>query len=149
MHDVADSVLNTYYGECPKCEVPHDQLGDSNRFLAYDYRKALETYALADGDICMFRAACKDNRIKPVFHPFWESLLLANMYVSITPDILHQLLQGVVKHLIAWLSDPLVFGPQCIDARCRLMPPNHQIALFPKGISILARDSGKEHKNIC
>jgi len=142
-------VTCTYYGECPKCKVPHDQLGDSNRFLAHDYRKALEIYALADGNVCMFCAACKDNGIKPVFHPFLELLLLANMYVSITPDILHQLLQGVMKHLIAWLSDPLVFGPQRIDVQCCLMPPNHQIALFPKGISILAQVSGKEHKNIC
>ena len=142
-------VTSTYYGECPKCIVPHDQLGDSDRFLSCDYRKALETYALADGDVRTFNAACRDSGIKPIFHPFWETLPLANIYVSVTPDILHQLLQGVMKHLIAWVSDPLIFGGQSIDARCQLMPPNHQISLFPKGISILSRVSGKEHKNIC
>jgi len=72
-----------------------------------------------------------------------------NIYISITPDILHQLLQGVMKHLIAWLSDLLIFGGESINARCRLVPPNHQIVLFPKGISILSYVSGKEHKNIC
>jgi len=142
-------VACTYYGECPKCEVKHDQLGDYTRSLACDYRKALDSYALADGDACTFCAACKDNGIKLVFHPFWEILPLANIYISITPDVLHQLLQGVMKHLIAWLSDPLVFGPQQVNVRCRLMPPNHQITLFPKGITILTCVSGKEHKNIC
>jgi len=139
----------TYYGECPKCEVPRDQLGECCTFLPRDYGKALATYALADGDVRPFHAACKVNGIKPVIHPFWASLPLVNIYKSITPDVLHQLLQGVMKHLVAWLSDPLVFGRKAIDARCRLMPPNHQIVLFPKGITSLSRVSGKEHKNIC
>ena len=36
-----------------------------------------------------------------------------------------------------------------IDARCRAIPPNHNILLFPKGISTLSRVSGHEHKKIC
>ena len=103
-------VTCTYYGECPKCDIPCNQLGEYKQFKSRDYGKALDTYALADGNIRTFHAACKANGIKPVFHPFWESLPLVNIYVSITPDILHQLLQGVMKHLISWLSDPLMFG---------------------------------------
>ena len=108
-------VTCTYYGECPKCEVPHDQLGEHDEFLPRDHGKALSAYALADEDVCEFHRSCKENGIKPVFHPFWESLPELNMYASVTPDVLHQLLQGVMKHLIAWLSDPLVFGPWGID----------------------------------
>ena len=142
-------VTCTYYGECPKCEVPRDRLGDHTTFLSRNHGKALETYALANGDVHVFHAACKANGIKPVARPFWESLPLANIYASVTPDILHQLLQGVMKHLIAWLSNSSVFGWRGIDARCRLVPPNHQIRLFPRGITSLSRVSGKEHKNIC
>ena len=142
-------VTCTFYGECPKCEVPWDQLGDPDTFTSCDLGKALRTFALADGNIRTFHAACRDNGIKLVFHPFWESLPHADIYVSVTPDILHQLLQGVMKHIIAWLSDPLVFGQQRIDARCRLMPPNHQTTLFPRGITTLSCVSGKEHKNMC
>jgi hypothetical protein len=116
--------------------------------LPRNYGKALATYALVD-DAISFRAACEENGIKPVDHPFWEYLPLANIYQSITPDVLHQLLQGVMKHLVAWLSNSLMFGQQGIDARCRLMPPNHHIVLFPKGITSLSRVSGKEHKNMC
>ncbi|KAF8490231.1 hypothetical protein F5888DRAFT_1621135, partial [Russula emetica] len=32
-----------------------------------------------------------------------------------------------------------------IDARCRRLPPNHNIRLFMKGISTLSRVTGKEH----
>ena len=142
-------VTCTFYGGCPKCEVPWDQLGDLGTFASRDLGKALRTFGLADGNVCTFYAACRDNGIKPVFHPFWKSLPLANIYDSITPDILHQLLQGVMKHLIAWLSDPLIFGQQRIDAQCRLMAPNHQTVLFPRGITTLSRVSGKEHKNMC
>jgi len=39
--------------------------------------------------------------------------------------------------------------PGQIDARCRAIPPNHNILLFPKGISILSWVTGHEHKKIC
>ena len=38
----------------------------------------------------------------------------------------------------------------CFDnARCQSLPPSHHITLFPKGITILSRVMGTEHKNIC
>ena len=36
-----------------------------------------------------------------------------------------------------------------IDAQCCAIPPNHNILLFPKGISTLSRISGHEHKKMC
>ena len=139
-------VTCTYGGRCPKCLVPPDKLGSFVRFPLRDYEKAQDTYLLADGDTHRFHAACREAGQKPVFHPFWESLPLANIFISITPDVLHQLLQGVFKHLIAWLLE--AFGPAEIDARCRSLPPNHHISTFAKGISRLSRVTGKEHKNM-
>ncbi len=75
--------------------------------------------------------------------------MLTNIYVSITPDILHQGLQGIVKYLVAWLRNPKAFGTKLIDARCRTLPRNHHIKTFPQGISILSRVSGQEHKDLC
>jgi len=40
---------------------------------------------------------------------------LVDIYLSITPDILHQLLQGVMKHLISWVTSLGAFGPAEID----------------------------------
>ena len=140
-------VTCTYNGRCPKCVVPPDQLGELTPFPLRSYDEALDTFLLADGDVRPFHVACREAGLKPVFHPFWECFPLANIFVSITPDILHQLLQGVVKHLIMWLT--IAFGPAVIDTRCRSMPPNHHIAAFPKGITCLSRVTGQEHKNMC
>ena len=142
-------VTCTFKDRCPKCTVPSHCLGDYNHFPLRDFDNAADVYLLANSDAHVFHAACREAGLKPVYHPFWESLPLANIYVSITPDVLHQLLQGVVKHLISWLTDPLVFGPEAIDARCRSLPPNHHIRLFPKGITTLSRVTGTEHKDIC
>ena len=142
-------VTCTYNGRCPKCTVPPDQLGDFIRFPLRDLDKASEVYELADGDATQFHAACRATGLKPVHHPFWEFLPLSNIFLSITPDILHQLLQGVLKHILSWISKPSAFGPEEIDARCRRLPPNHNIRIFSKGITTLSRVSGLEHKNIC
>ena len=142
-------VTCTFNGRCPKCIVPDEQLGDYEPFPLRDFDNAMDLYRLAEHDALVFHAACREAGLKPVYHPFWDSFPLANIYLSITPDVLHQLLQGVMKHLISWLTSPGVFGPGAINARCRLLPPNHHITLFPKGITTLSRVTGTEHKNIC
>ena len=149
MGDYPEQVLVTctYNTRCPKCLVPPDQLRSFTSSPLRDYDKVRNVYHLSDGDAYMFHSACRKMEQKPVFHPFWELLPLTNIFLSITPDILHQLLQGVFKHLVAWLVD--TFGPSEIDARCRAIPPNHHITLFVKGISWLSRVTGKEHKNMC
>ncbi|KAN0134199.1 hypothetical protein V8E53_007971 [Lactarius tabidus] len=139
-------VTCTYNKQCPKCQVPPDKLGSHARYPLRDYDQARDVHLLADGDAHAFHAACRKADQKPVFHPFWESLPLSNIFVSITPDILHQLLQGVLKHMVSWLID--TFGAAEIDVRCRSLPPNHHISVFAKGISGLSRVTGKEHKNM-
>ena len=62
------------------------------------------------------------------------------------PDILHQLFQGILKHLIAWIR--LACGDAEIDAHCCCLPPNHHIRLFMKGICHLSRVTGAEHNQI-
>ncbi|KAI9430032.1 hypothetical protein H4582DRAFT_2114015 [Lactarius indigo] len=142
-------VTCTYSGQCPKCTAPHDQLGDFVRFPLCSYDQATATYSLVDEDVHVFHAGCRAAGLKPVFHPFWESLPLVNIFVLITPDILHQMLQGVMKHLVAWLTHSGIFGAGPINARCRSLPPNHHIKTFSNGISTLSRVSGQEHKDMC
>ncbi|KAF7364490.1 hypothetical protein MVEN_00317400 [Mycena venus] len=94
----------------------------------------------------VYSKACADAGIKPIYHLFWEGLPYTNIFQAISPDILHQLYQGIVKHLIAWLKE--CCGEDEIDARCRRLPPNHNMRLFMSGISNLSRVSGKEHNQI-
>ncbi len=142
-------VTCTLNGRCPKCLVPPNQLGDYCHFPARNHAEAIDTYNLADEDIHQFHATCRAKKLKPVFQPFWYALPLVDVFLSITPDVLHQLLQGVVKHITAWLSDSAVFRAVEVDARCHSLPPNHHITLFPNGITTLSRISGKEHKDMC
>lgn len=43
----------------------------------------------------------------------------------------------------------MICGDTEINARCRRLPPNHNIHLFMNGISRLSRISGAEHNQIC
>ncbi|KAG1794381.1 uncharacterized protein HD556DRAFT_1431983 [Suillus plorans] len=136
--------------ECPNCDTPSDELGLSARdanFQPRDLAAVLDVLATLDEGGVAFVHACTEAGIKPIIHPFWETLPLANIFESIMPDILHQLYQGLVKHLIAWLSKAC--SSEEIDARCRCLPPNHHIRHFMKGITTLSRLSGTEHNQIC
>ena len=140
-------VTCTSHGRCPKCLVPPGQLGKYELFPLHMQRSVTGTYNLADEDRCQFHQACREAGIKPIVHPFWATFPLADIFISITPDILHQMLQGMMKHLIHWLVG--IFGPSAINVRCKSIPPNHKILVFSKGITILSRVMGQEHKKIC
>ncbi|GJE84945.1 Plavaka transposase-domain containing protein [Phanerochaete sordida] len=144
-------VTCTKYGECPVCTQPRSELGDYDPGIDFplrDLSKVLDVLEQVD-DLSRARYSrkCKAVGIKPIYKPFWESLPYSDVFLSIAPDILHQLLQGVVKHLVSWLKD--VYDEDEIDARCRRFPPNHNVRLFFKGITKLSRLTGTEHADIC
>ncbi|KAJ7429855.1 hypothetical protein B0H11DRAFT_2264802 [Mycena galericulata] len=135
-------------GECPTCPVPRDELRSfEEMYEPRDLSAVLQALAKADGNATEFTRACESAGIKPIYHSFWEDLPFVNIFLSITPDVLHQLYQGVIKHVVAWIKE--AFGPVEIDARCRRLPPNHNTRLFLKGITTLSRVSGTEHSQIC
>jgi len=141
-------VTCTKTGDCPTCPAPRDEMGNpesaTNPRELNPVLDALDT--IADGPAA-FSRACQEVGIKPIQQPFWQCLPFVNIFRSITPDILHQLYQGNIKHLISWLQRAC--GEAEIDARCRRLPPNHNIRLFLKGISHLSRVTGTEHDQIC
>lgn len=135
------------YGTCPTCPIPPDELGTGKVLPPRDLEPILQALLKFREGIEAFEEACNDLGIKPVAHPFWEDLPYVQIYRSVTPDILHQLYQGLIKHLVAWLQE--VFGAAEMDARCSRMPPNHNIRIFSKGLSVLSKVSGEEHRDIC
>ncbi|TEB31128.1 hypothetical protein FA13DRAFT_1791834 [Coprinellus micaceus] len=141
----------TITGDCPGCPAPHDTLGEFNKDDANNawrpLNRVLDALDAVDEDPIGYRDLAEELRVKPIIEPFWKELPLAHVYRSITPDVLHQLYQGVVKHLISWLKEAC--GASEIDARCRRLPPNHNIHHFVKGITSLSRVSGKEHAAMC
>lgn len=113
-------------GECPKCMIPRGDIGKESQHSHsfQDLEQILDALSLVD-DIPSFHEACKEAGIKPVFEPFWEKLPYSNVFQSITPDILHQLYQGILKHIKSWVIS--AYGSIEIDARCCHLPPNHNI----------------------
>ena len=133
------SILNALF--------PLTNFGKYESFPLRIQRGVIGSYLLADQDICRFHQTCHKAKLKPIVHPFWATFPFADIFSSIIPDILHQMLQGMMKHLIGWLTN--IFGPSAINAQCKSIPPNHNILLFPKGILILSHIMGQEHKKIC
>ncbi|PPQ76921.1 hypothetical protein CVT26_001382 [Gymnopilus dilepis] len=135
-------------GDCVICDVDRDLLEDlDSTGPPRDVRPVLEALEKVKDGPRAFVEACSKLGIKAVSTPFWKDLPHVNIYDSITPDILHQLYQGVIKHLILWVRSACSDAE--IDARCRRLPPNHNIRLFLKGLSPLSRITGTEHDQIC
>jgi len=129
------------------CPIPKDELGEDKSLPIRALLPILEAFSTVDDGPSAYSNACKAAGIKPVVHPFWENLPYVHIFRSITPDVLHQLYQGIVKHVVSWISD--TFGSAEIDARCRQLLPNHNVRIFLKGITTLSRVSGKEHADMC
>ncbi|KAI0037965.1 hypothetical protein FA95DRAFT_1459796, partial [Auriscalpium vulgare] len=133
--------------QCPKCHIDRGSLGDSTAGQPRKVGPVLAALGKLDEGAAVYIQECQAAGIKPVYKPFWQDLPYSNAFQSITPDVLHQLYQGMVKHLLAWLKS--VFGTEEIDARARRMPRNHNTRLFSAGISHLSRVSGQEHRDLC
>ncbi|EPS92888.1 hypothetical protein FOMPIDRAFT_1137184, partial [Fomitopsis schrenkii] len=100
------------YGTCPKCQCPADMLGEEEP-------AALRTSELTEdiishawdsggGRAAAVEAECMMLDVSGgVKKPFWVGLPYADVHLSITPDVLHQLYQGVFKHLVSWCQDLL------------------------------------------
>ena len=138
-------VGGAFTGDCPVCTCPFEDLEDyPSEYPDRDaeaVREALKHLGAPD-----FAQRCRDVHVKPLQHPFWEPFSYCDIYQSITPDVLHQLYQGVFKHLLSWLKDAC--GAAEIDARVARLPPSHGVRIFWKGITKLSRVSGAEHKQI-
>ncbi|KAJ6619584.1 hypothetical protein B0H10DRAFT_1946637 [Mycena sp. CBHHK59/15] len=91
----AEQVLVTAVktGECPTCEVPHDELGEDSVFPLRDLESILAVLDMLDDGPAIYAQACAEAGIKPIYHPFWEGLPYTNIFQAISPDILHQLYQ--------------------------------------------------------
>ncbi|EKM48763.1 uncharacterized protein PHACADRAFT_202426 [Phanerochaete carnosa HHB-10118-sp] len=149
--DYSEQVLVTCVksGDCVICTQPRNELGDLGpKYLMRDINAVLDVLrkvdTLSDAE---YAHACSSVGIKPVYQPFWEQLPYSDVYSAIISDILHQLLQGVIKYLVAWVK--AAYSKDEINARCHCLPPNHNVWSFFKGITKLSRLTEREHTDIC
>ena len=96
-------------GECPGCKVHRNDLGEFGALADSPFRdinKILDALEALDNsnDYSDFAQTCADLSVKPLAEPFWKELPFTNIYQAITPDVLHQLYQGIFKHLVSWIK---------------------------------------------
>jgi hypothetical protein len=140
----------TKYGTCFKCKRPSDELAlrtpGENRTQQWTLR-VLRQAAASSKTLNQFHGKCQVLDVSgAVEHPFWEDLPYCDIHLAITPDVLHQLYQGVFKHMVSWCSD--LMHPTELDARLRCLPPCFGVRNFQNGWSALSQISGKERKDM-
>lgn len=133
-------------GECPQCLVPPTELGELETFPLRALEEVLAALSTFDTDPEKFFGHCRKARIKPVVHPFWEDLPFANVFLCVTPDVLHQLLQGLIKYLVKWVKK--AYSEEELDKRCQKLPRGCYLRHFLRGISPLSKSTGKEHYDV-
>jgi hypothetical protein len=77
---------------------------------------------------------------------WWCLRAFTDILRILTSDVLHQLYQGVFKHVVNWCQS--VVGAKRLDQRIRSLPQFQGIRHFKNGISALSQISGPEHKDM-
>ncbi|KAJ7868925.1 hypothetical protein B0H14DRAFT_3582668 [Mycena olivaceomarginata] len=134
------------YGTCPKCQRSAADLQDPlpSAMRTPDWTLGIIREGEKTGTENKFHDYCMEHEVAGVHQPFWTGFPLTNISLSLTPDVLHQLYQGVFKHLLGWCQSLMTANE--LDARIRSLPPSFGVRHFDKGISLLSQVSGKERK---
>ncbi|KAJ7779638.1 Zn-finger domain-containing protein [Mycena metata] len=130
---------------CPRCVVPANNRGDHVVFPPRDVEETLERLdAHQQGKN---PPKFEEDGIRPVYQPFWADLPHADIFSCFTPDLLHQLHQGIFKdHLRKWCV--ALIGEDEFDARFIAMSNHAGLRHFKKGISSVSQWTGTEHKEM-
>jgi hypothetical protein len=138
-------VANCKQNFCPKCLVTPSQRGDN---IISDARNQDQTIRiLGQKEEGGRPKALQLEGIATVLHPFWEHLPHCNIFSAITPNILHQLHNGVFKnHLLKWCAE--FIGIKELDERYQCMTQQPGLRHFKGGISTVSQWTGHEVKEM-
>ncbi|KAG8730829.1 hypothetical protein FRC10_002340, partial [Ceratobasidium sp. 414] len=136
----------TSEGSCPVCKTERKWRGELSDDPAplRDHNETLHAIK------AYFNFRCKrdltDMGLKPVW-PWWAGLKHVNLATCLTPDLLHQLYQGIFKtHLIRWLQ--YLVGIRVLDAHFVSTTQAAGMTHFAKGISHVQQWTGRESKEM-
>ncbi|KAG2337403.1 hypothetical protein BDR05DRAFT_978504 [Suillus weaverae] len=88
-----------------------------------------------------------DHGLRAIHFPFWAHLPHTNIFMCITPDILHQLHKGVFKdHIVRWCST--IISNTEFNAHFQAMSDFHGLHHFKRGISTVSQWTCTEHKEM-
>ncbi|KAF8879110.1 hypothetical protein CPB84DRAFT_1817458 [Gymnopilus junonius] len=135
-------VMCLKYGTCVKCKAKVTELQDPQpkdpRSQKWTEDIFKEAQSIAGQNSHAFYDHCMSQEVAGgVPKPFWT---------VITPDVLHQLYQGILKHLIAWCQS--ILTPEQLDEHICCLPHGLRLRQFKNGLSALSQISGPERKNM-
>ncbi|KAJ7859055.1 hypothetical protein B0H14DRAFT_3631356 [Mycena olivaceomarginata] len=122
---------------CPGCNCPPKCRGDITHA---PWRCPAETLAiLADQASGNYPTGFVEQNLRPI-NPFWAELPHCDIFRCMTPDLLHELHNGVFgDHIVKWGNK---------YQRFRAMSPHPCLRHFKKGISLTTQWTGTERKNM-
>ena len=134
-------------GRCPKCMVAQDKHGELARSSAHVQCQMLKSLKkFEDGKMSKEEFEAHLG-LQAAYELFWANLPHCNIFMCITPDILHQLHKGVFKdHLVSWCLQ--IIGEATLDVRFWLMTSYSGLCHFKKGISSHKQLTGSDHKEL-
>ncbi|KAJ7263772.1 hypothetical protein C8J57DRAFT_1230967 [Mycena rebaudengoi] len=132
---------------CPRCLVTPkcrgEKLDDSVFHGTEETLLALSEQAARE-----FPVEFIEQNLHPI-NPFWADLPHCDIFSSMTPDLLHELHNGVFgEHIVSWATSATYGQTEEIDRRFRAMTPHPAIRHFKKGISLTTQWTGTERKNM-
>ncbi|KIY65772.1 hypothetical protein CYLTODRAFT_52648 [Cylindrobasidium torrendii FP15055 ss-10] len=137
-------------GTCPKCQCGANNLDSNQTFPVRTQKTTLDAMADAKASSSSQQSyydACMARDINGyVTQPFWEDLPFTDIHLAETPDILHQVYQGVVAHLVDWCQ--VLATEKELDRRIRRLPPALGLRHFKNGLAGISQLSGSERKDI-
>ncbi|CDO75316.1 hypothetical protein BN946_scf184716.g2 [Trametes cinnabarina] len=82
--------------------------------------------------------------------PFWDNLPHANIFSTLTHNLLHQLHKGVFKdHLVSWATKAIkVSGNEEVDRCVKAMLKHLDLHYFKSGILLVSQWTGNEYRNM-
>ena len=139
------------YGTCCICQCPDTALEDDTAKTPRRQIWTLDVLRQArmkgTRGSAAFYNSCKELNVSGyVVEPFWKDLPFTDIHLCLTPDVLHQLYQGVFKHVLEWCGD--LMDESELDQRIRCLPPAFGTRHFKNGISALSQVSGSERKDM-
>jgi hypothetical protein len=131
---------------CPKCKTTYQNRGSGNLAPPRTNHETLCAMhaALEHGD----RGPANALLLQPIW-PWWANLPYLDFAGSLMPDTLHQLHQGMLKHLLKWTYKAAgKTGPAMVDRYFVAMPNAEGMRHFKQGVSSVKQWTGRESKEV-
>ena len=130
---------------CPHCLVKSENHGNPKKSACCSMVDTLKTLRQRQRNKQSTKFDLEG--LHTVYEQFWKDLPFTNIFVCITPDILHQLHKGIFHdHLLQWCL--AMVGEKEMDTHFQVASRYPGLRHFKKGISAISQWTGMEHKEM-